>query len=68
MPRWQNEIDFSEADSDALAEYSALESEIEDFIYSHPENSRTEEDKEYLSSLVRQRPAIMRKLGKLKTK
>lgn len=64
MPRWQYEIDFSNADPDVLKEYQELESEIEDFINSHPESTRTEEDRAYLSSLVRKRPEIMRRLGK----
>lgn len=67
MKRPQYELDFSECDPDALNEYIALESEIENFLADHP-GKLTDEEQEYLSSLVRKRPDIMRKLGKVKIK
>ena len=68
MAKWNFEIDTTVYDQDVLKEYQQLESKIESFIKSHPERNRTDEDREYLSNLVRQRPGIMRRLGKMKFK
>ena len=68
MAKWNFEIDTSVCDQDVLKEYQQLESKIESFIKTHPERKRTDEEREYLSCLVRQRPGIMRRLGKMKFK
>lgn len=66
MSKWRFNIDTSVCDQDALKEYTQLESKIERFIKDHPERKRTPAEKEELSQMVRQRPGIMRRLGKFK--
>ena len=65
---YDNDLDFSESNQDALREYSILESQIEDFLAAHKKKKLTEEEHAWLSGMLQERVKIMRRFGKVKIK